>query len=175
MEIAILAGGCFWCTEAIFRRLKGVDRVTPGYIGGKTSNPTYEQVSSGNTGHAEAIKIEFDPKVISFEKLLEVFWKLHDPTNTIQPGTIDAGHEYRSAIFYTSEVQKQIAEESKQEAQTAFDKSILTEITKASAFYPAEGYHKDFYEKNKGAGYCRIIIDPKLQKLYKDFREITTE
>lgn len=170
METAILAGGCFWCTEAIFLRLRGVNTVTPGYTGGKTPNPSYEQVTTGETGHAESIKIEFDPKVISFETLLEIFWKLHDPTTLNQQGA-DVGTQYRSAIFYTSEEQKSVAERSKHATQSAFEKPIVTEITKASEFYEAEDYHKNYYENNRNQGYCRIVIDPKIQKLYKNFSD----
>lgn len=167
--ITILAGGCFWCTEATFRRLKGVKSVTPGYIGGTTKNPTYEQVYSGNTGHAEAIKIEFNPQIISFETLLEIFWKLHDPTTLNQQGA-DIGTQYRSAIFYTNNKQKDIAERSRTKAQGAFENPIITEITQAGEFYEAEDYHKNYYENNRNQGYCRIVIDPKIQKLYKEFK-----
>ncbi len=166
METAIIANGCFWCTEATFKRLKGVKSVTPGYTGGNIPNPTYQQVSNGNTNHAEAIKIEFDPSVISFETLLEIFWKLHDPTTLNQQGA-DIGTQYRSAIFYTSDEQKAIAELSKAKAQSAFEDPIVTEITKATEFYEAEDYHKNYYDNNRDQGYCRIVIDPKIQKLYK--------
>jgi len=169
-ETATLAGGCFWCTEAIFKRLKGVTEVIPGYTGGTVKNPSYWDVASDMTGHAESIQIKFDPKIISFEKILEVFWKLHDPTSLNKQGA-DTGSEYRSAIFYHSEDQKRIAEKSKQAAQKEFSDQIVTEITSASEFYPAEPEHRDFYEKNKSPMYCRIVIDPKIQKLYRDFKE----
>lgn len=173
LEVAILAGGCFWCTEAIFKRLKGVEEVIPGYCGGEKENPTYEEVCSGETGHAEVIQIKFDPKVISFEKLLEVFFKLHDPTTLNRQGA-DIGTQYRSAIFYHSEIQKEKAlnlikklQESKQ-----YQDKIVTEVIQFSAFYKAENYHKSYYERNSNAPYCKLVIDPKLQKLYKDFKEL---
>lgn len=170
METATLAGGCFWCTEAIFKRLKGVKEVIPGYTGGTTKNPSYWDVASDKTGHAEAIQIKFDPKIISFEKILEVFWKLHDPTTLNKQGA-DTGTEYRSAIFYNNETQRKIAEKSKAQAQKMFKDKIMTEITPASEFYEAEEEHKDFYEKSRNPMYCRIVIDPKIQKLYQDFKE----
>lgn len=170
METATLAGGCFWCTEAIFKRLKGVLEVIPGYTGGTVSNPSYWDVASDMTGHAEAIEIKFDPKVISFATILEVFWKLYDPTSLNKQGA-DTGTEYRSAIFYHSEDQKRLAEQSKEKAQKMFENQIVTEITKASEFYPAEEEHRDFYERNKNNMYCQIVIDPKIQKLYRDFKE----
>ena len=147
-ETATLAGGCFWCTEAIFKRLKGVTEVIPGYTGGTVKNPSYWDVASDMTGHAESIQIKFDPKIISFEKILEVFWKLHDPTSLNKQGA-DTGSEYRSAIFYHSEDQKRIAEKSKQAAQKEFSDQIVTEITSASEFYPAEPEHRDFKERVK--------------------------
>jgi peptide-methionine (S)-S-oxide reductase len=170
VETATLSGGCFWCTEAIFKKLKGVARVIPGYTGGETQNPTYWDVASKSTGHAEAIQLQFDPKVISFKQILDVFWALHDPTTLNQQGA-DVGPEYRSAIFYQDNTQKKTAEESKNEAQKRFKDPIVTEITQASKFYPAEEEHRDFYEKNKSPIYCRLVIDPKIQKLYKEFKD----
>lgn len=176
LETATLAGGCFWCTEAVFKRLKGVTEVLPGYTGGVTKNPTYEDVCSGQTGHAEAIQIKFDPKVISYEKLLEVFWKLHDPTTLNQQGA-DIGSEYRSAIFYHTQQQKESAQKSLNQAEESglYPTKFVTEIVPAAEFYPAESYHKDFYEKNASSGYCRIVIDPKIQKLYAEFKEVTLD
>lgn len=159
LETATLAGGCFWCTETIFKRLKGVESVVSGYSGGSTKNPTYEEVSEGSTGHAEAIQIKFDPKILPFEKLLYVFFKTHDPTTLNQQGA-DIGTQYRSAIFYHSENQKLSAEKAKSQIRSA-----VTEITKFDSFYSAEDYHKDFYDKNPGNTYCRLVIDPKIQKL----------
>jgi len=170
-QVAYLAGGCFWCTEAVFKRLKGVTLVNPGYMGGTMENPTTEDIYNKNTGHAETVMIVFDPNVISFENLLEVFWKLHDPTTLNQQG-VDIGTQYRSAIFYTTPQQKETAEKSKQQAQHLFSDSIVTEITPASEFYKAEKYHENFYESNRRPDYCRIVIDPKIQKLYKEFPSI---
>lgn len=169
-ETATLANGCFWCTEAVFRRLKGVSNVTPGYSGGTIPSPSYFQVSSGASGHAECLQIEFDPEVISYKKLLEVFWATHDPTTLNRQG-YDEGTQYRSAIFYHSPEQKQIAEESKMELANSgkYADPIVTEITPYENFYPAEPEHKDYFERNRTAGYCRLVIDPKITKLYKDF------
>lgn len=166
----ILAGGCFWCLEAIFKRLQGVTTVTPGYTGGKLENPSYEAVCSGNTGHAEAVKIVFDPHVISLETLLEVFWKLHDPTTLNRQGA-DSGTQYRSAIFYANDQQKNSALVSKQGLENShiYPNPVITEITKLETFYPAENYHNNYYDNNRNQGYCRLVIDPKIQKLYKDF------
>lgn len=170
MEVATLAGGCFWCTEAVFQRLKGVEKVESGYSGGIVENPTYEQVCNGNTGHAEAIQITFDPSVISFEKLLEVFWHLHDPTTLNHQGA-DEGTQYRSAIFYHDEKQHEIAEKSKEQAEKSgmYKDQFVTEIVPFKNFYKAEAYHKDYYNRNGGQGYCTYIIDPKITKLYKEF------
>jgi peptide-methionine (S)-S-oxide reductase len=170
MEIATFAGGCFWCTEAIFNRLKGVASVEPGYSGGDIQNPTYEQVCAGTTGHAEAIQIKFDPKILSFKKLLEVFFALHDPTTLNQQGA-DFGTQYRSAIFYHSAGQKKAAVAIKNKIAGA-----VTEITPFNTFYPAENYHKNYYNQNRSLPYCQLVIDPKIQKLYKDFgRDLKTE
>ena len=170
MEIAVFASGCFWCTEAIFKRLKGVQSVMPGYTGGKRENPTYEHVSTGATGHAEAIQITFDPDVISYEKLLNIFWHTHNPTTLNQQGN-DIGTQYRSAIFYHNEKQRKIAEDLKKklENEHVFDKPIVTEIVQATPFFIAEDYHKEYYEKNAQAPYCTFIIDPKIKKLLADY------
>src|SRR5579859_5244906 len=169
-EIATLANGCFWCTEAVFKRLKGVITVTPGYSGGQRENPSYEQVSSGATGHAEAIQIAFDPTSISFEKLLAVFWHTHNPTTRNQQGN-DIGTQYRSAIFYHDTQQKEIAEKSRDDfaKSGAYTDPIVTEIVPFTAFYEAEKYHHDYYDTNKNNPYCTFVIDPKLQKLLKEF------
>ncbi len=176
MEIATLAGGCFWCTEAVFQRLKGVEKVESGYSGGDVENPTYEQVCSGNTGHAEAIQIAFDPSVISFEKLLEVFWHLHDPTTLNRQGA-DEGTQYRSAIFYHDEAQKEIAEKSLKDAESSgmYKDKFVTEIVPFKNFYKAESYHKDYYNRNNTQGYCTYVIDPKITKLYKEFPQEVKE
>lgn len=170
MEIAILANGCFWCTEAVFQSVKGVVRVQSGYTGGAMPNPTYEDVSSGNTGHAESLRIEFDPKTISYENLLFIFWRTHDPTTLNRQGA-DAGTQYRSAIFYLDENQKEIAEKSKKDAQVLFENPIVTEIAPAQEFYTAENYHQNYYNEHKEAPYCRVVIDPKMEKLRKELTE----
>jgi peptide-methionine (S)-S-oxide reductase len=171
METATLASGCFWCSEAVFRRLEGVKSVLPGYSGGKVENPSYDDVCTGRTGHAEAAQIEFDPDVISFEKLLDVFWHTHDPTTLNRQGN-DVGTQYRSAIFYHSEKQKESAEKSKRdlEIKGVYKDPIVTEIVPFVKFYVAEDYHKNYYEQNKNAGYCRFVIEPKVQKLSKHYK-----
>lgn len=170
MDTATLASGCFWCTEAIFKRLNGVESVMSGYTGGDKENPSYEEVSTESTGHAEAIQIKFDPSVIPYEKILEVFWKTHDPTTMNQQGA-DMGTQYRSAIFYHSEEQRKTAEISKKTAQALFDDPIVTEIVPFKNFYEAEGYHQDFYKNNPQNGYCKLVIDPKITKLMKNFKK----
>lgn len=173
LETATLAGGCFWCTEAIFKRLKGVNKVRPGYSGGKVENPTYEQVCSGSTGHAETIQIKFDPKIISYEKLLEVFFKLHDPTTLNQQGA-DYGTQYRSAIFYHDEKQKQTAEKVKWDIEKSgmYENKVVTEIVPFKNFYVAENYHKNYYDSNRSQPYCQVVIDPKIQKLLQDYKSV---
>lgn len=172
LEIATLANGCFWCTEAMFSRVKGIKSVIPGYSGGKTSNPSYEQVCTGITGHAETIQIRYDPKIISFEKILDIFWHTHDPTTLNRQGN-DVGTQYRSAIFYHDENQKNIAEKSKIELEKEgiFKNPIVTEIIPFSNFYPAEDYHKEYYENNRNAPYCSFVIDPKIQKLLQKYSD----
>lgn len=173
LQTATFAGGCFWCTEAIFKKLKGVEEVISGYSGGRTNNPTYEEVSAGDSGHAEAIQVKFDPSIISYEVLVEVFFKLHDPTTLNRQGA-DAGEQYRSVIFYHNDEQKKIAESvlEKFEQEKVYENPIITKITKFSTFYKAEDYHQNYYERNKEKNpYCRIVIDPKITKLYKDFRD----
>ncbi len=164
-ESIVLGAGCFWCTEAIFQQIPGVISVTSGYMGGTVKNPTYEQVCTGATGHAEVSRVVFDPKKTSLEKILAVFWEAHDPTSLNRQGN-DAGTQYRSAIFYNNDAQKQIAEKAKAEAAKEYSKPIVTEITKAGDFYPAENYHQDYYRLNKDRNpYCRVVISPKLKKL----------
>lgn len=167
---ATFAGGCFWCTEAIFQRIKGVSNVMSGYAGGTIPNPTYEQVSVGDTGYAEAVQLTFDPEVINYEQLLEIFWTTHDPTTLNQQGA-DMGTQYRSVIFYHDEVQHKAAENKKQELtdQQIFDKPIITEIVPVESFYPAEDYHQDFYNNHPYQSYCQIVISPKLQKLKQKY------
>jgi peptide-methionine (S)-S-oxide reductase len=163
-ETATFAGGCFWCIEAIFERLNGVDTVVAGYAGGTKENPTYDEVCTGRTGHAEVAKITFDPAKISYDSLLSVFWEAHDPTSLNKQGA-DEGTQYRSAIFYDSPAQKASAERSVKEAQKLFDKPIVTEITPLKKFYLAENYHQDYYRNHPNAPYCVFVIRPKLHKL----------
>jgi peptide-methionine (S)-S-oxide reductase len=189
-ERITFGGGCFWCLEAVFQRLKGVTKVVSGYAGGSVANPTYEAVCAGETGHAEVVQLTFDPTQVTFEKLLEVFWAAHDPTSVLEKDTIshgkkfpkgtayqgaDIGSQYRSIILYESEVQKAAAEKSKAEARKDFNKPIATEIVALQVFYPAEGYHQNYYNQNKNRNsYCSVVITPKLQKLLKQ-RLITDE
>lgn len=163
-----LGAGCFWCVEAIFNRLDGVQSAVSAYTGGTLENPTYEQICTGTTGHAEVVHVVYDPKEISTEEILAWFWKAHDPTTLNRQGN-DIGTQYRSAIFYNTEAQKKAAEASMAEAQKDFDSPIVTEITKIGKIYPAENYHQDFYLANKNSnGYCRMVIAPKMKKLGLD-------
>jgi peptide-methionine (S)-S-oxide reductase len=166
LEYATLGGGCFWCLEAVFERLAGVQSVTSGYAGGTTSQPTYKEVCSGATGHAEVVQIAFDPAVIRFEQLLEVFWEAHDPTTLDRQGP-DTGTQYRSIILCRNDAQKQAAERSKAEAARKFKDPIVTEIVPLKEFHPAETYHQDFYRNNGRYPYCTVVISPKLKKLEK--------
>jgi peptide-methionine (S)-S-oxide reductase len=169
-QVATLAGGCFWCTEAVFKRLKGVISVKSGYAASQVENPSYRQVCTGKTGAAEAIQITYDPTLISYETLLDVFWHTHDPTTLNRQGN-DVGTQYRSAIYYHDNEQKRIAEASKE----ALDKTreyrnpVVTEISAFTNFYPAEDYHDDYYDNNRFQGYCMVIIDPKVKKLLKSY------
>lgn len=171
LEVATLASGCFWCTEAVYQEIKGVVRIEPGYSGGSMLNPTYEQVSTGTTGHAEAVQIMFDSKVISFREILEIFFAIHDPTTPNRQGA-DVGHQYRSAIFYHNDEQKAIAEEIIEELtlEKIFDSPIVTEVKPFKTFYKAEDYHKDYFKKHPRQPYCRVVISPKIAKLRKRFR-----
>lgn len=172
LETATFAGGCFWCTEAIFDRLKGVTSVVSGYAASQVPNPSYEQVCTGRTGAAEAIQITFDPSIISYEKLLEIFWHLHDPTTLNRQGN-DVGTQYRSAVFYHNDEQKRVAEAAKEaiEKSGTYKKPIVTEISPFTNFYPAEDYHTDYYDSNRFQPYCAYVIDPKVQKLLKEYRD----
>ena len=167
IEIADLGGGCFWCMEAVFERLPGVISVTSGFAGGTTPNPTYEQVCTESTGHAEVTEIKFDPAKISYGKLLDVFWQAHDPTTLNRQGA-DTGTQYRSIILYRNDEQKKIAEESKTEAQKNFKHAIVTEIVPLKQFYPAETYHQQYFDNHSNAPYCQVVIAPKLHKLEKN-------
>jgi peptide-methionine (S)-S-oxide reductase len=169
-EKATFGAGCFWCVEAVFERLKGVESVVSGYSGGRVKNPTYEQVCSGTTGHAEAVQVTFDPKRISYAELLEVFWGTHDPTTRDRQGN-DVGPQYRSVIFYHSDEQRKLAEHYKRKLDEsgAFRAPIVTEIVPFREFFPAEGYHQDYYNRNARQPYCQIVIRPKVEKLKKVF------
>jgi len=172
-ETITLAGGCFWCTEAVFKRLKGVTAVVPGYAASQVAHPSYEQVCSGRTGATEAIQVTFDPTAISYDTLLEIFWHLHDPTTLNRQGN-DVGTQYRSGIYYTDEEQHKVALASKEalEKSGAYKHPVVTEIVPFTNFYPAESYHKDYYDNNRSQGYCAFVIDPKVQKLLKQYREV---
>ena len=163
-ETAILGGGCFWCVEAVYERLPGVLSVTSGYAGGHTENPTYEQIGTGKTGHAEVVQIEYDPSKISFEKIIDLFWEAHDPTTLDRQGA-DVGPQYRSIILTQNDEQARIARESMDRAQQNFKSPIVTEIVPLTKFYPAEDYHQDFYRENPMHPYNMAVIRPKLQKL----------
>jgi len=170
---AIFAGGCFWCTEAVFQRVKGVSEVIPGFCGGHIKNPPYREVVQGRTGHAEAIKITFDPEVVTYKELLQVHFATHDPTTLNRQGN-DVGTHYRSAVFYQNEEQKKDAQEviANLDASQKFSNPIVTEIAPATEFYKAEDYHKDYYNNNRQQGYCQYIIDPKIKKLMTGFPEL---
>ena len=172
MQKITLGSGCFWCVEAVFKAMKGVDSVVSGYSGGKISNPTYREVCSGLTGHAEVVQIEFNEKEVSLKEILEVFFKTHDPTTLNQQGA-DKGTQYRSVIFYHNKDQKEIAEKVKQELDDsgAFTDSIVTEITEFERFYKAEEHHQDYFEKNPEQGYCQMVVRPKVEKFKKVFSD----
>ena len=172
VDTATLGAGCFWCVEAVYQELKGVERVVSGYAGGATENPTYYAVCSGTTGHAEVIQVTFDPTVIGFEEILEVFWRTHDPTTLNRQGP-DTGTQYRSAIFYHSEQQRETAEKSKRETDASglWPNPIVTEISPFTHFYAAEDFHQNFYRANPSQPYCTFLIDPKMRKFRKDFHD----
>jgi len=171
-QTATLAGGCFWCLEAAYLELKGIERVDSGYAGGHVPNPTYEQVCTGDTGHAEVVQITFDPSVITYREVLEVFFTIHDPTTLNRQGA-DVGTQYRSAIFYHSPEQKATAEAVMAELETerVWNDRIVTQLAPYDLFYPAEEYHRDYYRRNPNQGYCRIVIAPKVSKLRKVYFE----
>lgn len=168
LSIATFGAGCFWCVEAVFEQLKGVHSVESGYMGGEVVNPTYREICTGKTGHAEVTQIHFDPKVIRFQILLDWLWRSHDPTTLNRQGA-DTGTQYRSAIFYHDANQRELSEASKASASLLFAKPIVTEITRASTYYPAEDYHQDYYRLNGSAPYCQMVIRPKLAKLNLEF------
>lgn len=173
MEQATLAGGCFWCLEPVYQKMKGVESVVSGYTGGDTENPTYQEVCSGDTGHAEAVQITFDPEVVTFQTLLEVFFSLHNPTTLNRQGA-DVGTQYRSAIFYHNEEQRQHAERfiAQLESERIWQNKIVTEVTALGAFYPAEAYHQQYYAKNPFTGYCQMVVAPKLKKALAQHKEL---
>lgn len=172
-EIATFASGCFWCTEAIFQRLKGVVSVVSGYTGGHRDEPTYEQVSTGVSGHAEAIQITFDPQIITYETLLDIFWHTHNPTTRNQQGN-DIGTQYRSAIFYHTAEQKIIAENSRNKIEDSneYPDAVVTQIVPATKFYPAETYHANYYNNNPQTPYCQLIVAPKIKKFWTRYQQL---
>jgi peptide-methionine (S)-S-oxide reductase len=166
VELATFGGGCFWCLEAVFEQVPGVLSVTNGYAGGTKPNPTYKEVCSGLTGHAEVVQVSFDPAKVSYERLLDIFWEVHDPTSLNRQGN-DVGTQYRSVIFYHTEQQRRAAERSKAAAQRRFTRPIVTEIVPLTRFYPAEGYHQGYYRNHPEAPYCRLVIRPKVEHIQK--------
>ncbi len=170
-EIIVLGGGCFWCTEAVFTMLKGVYSAEPGYAGGHTENPTYEQVSGGKTGQIEVVKIEYNPDKIAFEELLQVFFETHDPTTSNRQGN-DVGPQYHSAVFYTTPRQKEKAEHYMKMIAGKYTKPIITTVAPLEKFWPAEDYHQKYYENHKDAGYCQVVIDPKVEKVQTKFKNL---
>ncbi len=174
VELATLAGGCFWCTEAIFNKIQGIKSILPGYTGGRIKNPSYEQVCAGNTGHAEAVQIQFDPTIISFEKILDIFWNTHDPTTLNRQGN-DVGEQYRSVIFYENETQKAKAVKSMQLSEASHlwgNTKYTTTIEPIPTFYAAEDYHQDYYEKNPTQPYCSAVVGPKLRKFREKYKDL---
>jgi len=171
-EKATLGGGCFWCTEAVFSRLQGVESIIPGYSGGGTRNPSYQEVCPGTTGHAEVVQIQFDPKVISFAEILDVFFQVHDPTSLNRQGA-DVGTQYRSVIFYHSSLQKEIAENliRRMTNENLFGAPVVTTLDEFIAFYPAEDYHRDYFSRNPGQPYCSFVVAPKVKKFEKLFKD----
>ncbi len=172
-EVAVLAGGCFWCTEAVFLRLRGVQRVMPGYTGGSVPNPTYAQVCTGLTGHAEAVRIEFDPQQISYEQILDVHFHTHDPTTLNRQGA-DEGTQYRSAVFWATEEQKAAAEQmiARLNASGEFRRPVVTTLEKLGPFYPAEDYHRNYFARNPQERYCQLVISPKVSKFRERYRKL---
>ena len=172
-ELATLGGGCFWCTEAVFLEIEGVTKVVPGYSGGDVKNPTYKQVTTGTTGHAEVIQVTFDPEVLTYQEVLEIFFTMHDPTQLNRQGA-DIGTQYRSVVFYHNEAQKKTAEAfiAEMKATNIFNLPIVTQLEPFKEFYEAEDYHKNYYERNKNQGYSRFVIAPKLDKVEKKFKEM---
>ena len=173
---ATFAAGCFWCTEAVYLRLKGVSKVVSGYSGGNVENPTYKQICTGLTGHAECVQVEFDPDVITYEQLLDVFFHTHDPTSLNRQGA-DVGTQYRSSVFYHNAKQKAAAEKmiAELDAEGTFDRPIVTKLEKLEIFYPAEDYHQDYFRLNPNAGYCQVVVGPKVEKFQKRYAALLKE
>ena len=169
-EVALLGGGCFWCIEAVYRRVKGVTSAVSGYAGGALPDPDYRSVCGGDTGHAEVVRITYDPTVVTFEDMLDIFWVIHDPTTLNRQGA-DTGTQYRSVIYYYNDAQRDAAEAAIEQAQAAFRDPIVTELAPAPEFYPAEAYHQNYYDLNPMQGYCQVVIAPKLQKFMTRFGE----
>lgn len=176
MKTVVFGGGCFWCTEAVFQMLKGVSKVEPGYAGGDLQNPSYERVSEGNTGHAEVIRVTYDPALISYEDLLTVFFGSHDPTTPNRQGN-DVGEQYRSVIFYSSPDEKEVAEHLIKEVDASLTDGtrVVTQVVPLTTFYPAEDYHKNYFKTNRSAPYCELIIEPKVEKVRKRFAELVAK
>ncbi len=176
MKTAVFGGGCFWCTEAIFQMLKGVNKVESGYAGGSRENPSYEQVSSGNTGHAEVIRVTYDPAVITYDDLLTVFFGSHDPTTPNRQGA-DVGEQYRSVIFYDTEEEKAVAEKIIKEVDESLKDGtrVVTQVLPLDKFFPAESYHQNYFKSNTSAPYCQVVIEPKIEKVKKRFAELVKQ
>jgi peptide-methionine (S)-S-oxide reductase len=172
MEIATLGGGCFWCLEAVYQQMEGVDSIVSGYMGGHVDRPTYQQVCTGETGHVEVVQVSFDPAIAAYREILEVFFAIHDPTSLDRQGA-DAGPQYRSVIFYHSEAQRSVAEDVMRElaAEAVFDKPIVTEVRAATTFYPAEDYHQDYFLNHSSQPYCAFVVAPKVKKFREKFAE----
>ncbi|PHM18596.1 MAG: peptide-methionine (S)-S-oxide reductase [Sulfuricurvum sp. PD_MW2] len=170
MEKALVGGGCFWCIEAVYNRVRGVQSAISGYAGGARKNPSYEQVCSGATGHAEVVEITYDPSVIAYEEILEIFWEIHNPTTLNSQGA-DRGTQYRSVIYYYDEVQKEKAKASIAQAQLSWNDPIVTELSPAPEFYPGESYHQNYYNEHPTQGYCHVVIAPKIEKFMKKFSD----
>lgn len=171
LESIVLGGGCFWCLEAVYQRVKGITSITSGYAGGSIQNPSYDQVSTGTTGHAEVVRLEFDPKLINLETILDIFWTIHNPTTRNQQGA-DIGTQYRSIVLYADDKQKAVIEKSLKNAQESYADKIVTEVAPLTAFYPAEASHQNYYNADPEQAYCQIVIDPKINKLRASFANL---
>lgn len=173
-ETATLGGGCFWCLEAVYKRIKGVEKVVSGYSGGTSRNPTYQEVCGGRSGHAEVVQITYDADRVTFNDLLDVFWAIHDPTSLNKQGA-DTGTQYRSVIFYRDDEQKALAQKAIDELGGTLERPVVTELSPLDVFYPAEAYHRDYFDTNPHEGYCMVVIDPKVEKFKKKFKSLLKE